>query len=47
MERIAVLLLREGQGELPTVYVDEAYKQSDTYQEGSLTDAPDLTQYNV
>jgi transposase len=45
LERIALLLLREGQAELPLAEVDEAYLQRPAYQEGSLTDLPDLSCY--
>ena len=45
LERIAVLQLRDGQSELPTVYPGEAFLQRATYLEGSLTDAPDLSKY--
>ncbi len=45
IERIALLQLREGQAELPLAEVDEAYLQRPAYQEGVLTDLPDLTIY--
>ena len=45
IERIALLHLREGTAELPFAEVDEAFRQRTTYQEGSLTDPPDLSIY--
>ena len=45
IERIALLHLREGTAELPLAEVDEAFHQRTTYQEGSLTDPPDLSIY--
>jgi hypothetical protein len=45
IERIALLQLREGQAELPLADVDEAYLQRPAYQEGALTDLPDLSIY--
>jgi transposase len=45
IERIALLQLREGQAELPLAEVDEAYLERPAYQEGALTDLPDLSIY--
>jgi hypothetical protein len=45
IERIALLHLREGAAELPLAEVDEAFRQRAAYQEGSLTDPPDLSIY--
>lgn len=45
IERIAHLLLQEGPGELPSALVDEDFTQREAYQEGSLTEAPDLSIY--
>ena len=45
VERIARLYLQQGTGELPWVHVDEALRQREAYQEGSLTDPPDLSRY--
>ncbi len=45
IERIALLQLREGQAELPLAEVDEDYLQRPAYQEGALTDLPDLSIY--
>lgn len=47
LERIARLYLAEGLGELfPPPAIDEAFRQRPAYQEGALTDLPDLTQYD-
>ena len=46
LERIAVLELRDGQSELPTVHVDESFRERPAYLEGSLTDSPDLSLYD-
>ena len=46
LERIAVLLLRDGQSELPTVHADESFQERPAYIEGSLTEAPDLSRYD-
>jgi transposase len=45
IERIAVLHLAEGSTELPFAELDEDFRQRSTYQEGSLTDPPDLSIY--
>jgi hypothetical protein len=45
VERIARLHLQQGFGELPFVEVDEAFRERDSYREGSQTDPPDLSQY--
>lgn len=45
-ERIARLHLAEGQGELfPPPTFDEAFRERPAYQEGALTDLPDLSHY--
>lgn len=46
IERIAVLLLQEGTGVLPVAEVDEEFTQREAYQEGFLTDAPDISTYD-
>jgi hypothetical protein len=46
LEKIALLYLKEGLGQLPLPAVDEAFRQRPAYLEGSLTDAPDLSQYH-
>lgn len=45
IERIALLYLKEGIGELPLAQVDEAFREREAYQEGSLTEPPDLSLY--
>jgi transposase len=45
IERIALLQLREGAVELPLADLDETYRQRPAYQEGALTDLPDLSLY--
>ena len=45
IERIAHLYLQEGPGELPLAVVDEDFIQREAYQEGALTEAPDLSIY--
>jgi transposase len=45
IERIALLQLREGAAELPLAEVDDALHQRPAYQEGALTDLPDLSLY--
>lgn len=45
IEKIALLHLNQGLGELPLPAVDESFRDRPTYQQGSLTDSPDLSQY--
>jgi hypothetical protein len=45
LERIALLYLRESDTELPLADVDESFLQRAAYQEGALTDLPDLSTY--
>ena len=45
LERIAVLYLRQGAGYLPWAEVHEHYQERAAYQEGSLTEKPDLSIY--
>ncbi len=45
LERIVLCHLREGIGELPSVHIDETYQEREAYQEGFLTDPPDLSLY--
>ena len=45
VERIAVLYLNQGVGELPLPEVDEAFREREAYREGSLTDLPDPSIY--
>ena len=45
IERIAVLQMQEGASNLPPVEIDEGFRERDAYQEGYLTDHPDLSVY--
>jgi hypothetical protein len=45
IERIAALSITQGIGALPFMEIDEAFRQRDSYLEGRLTDAPDLSIY--
>jgi transposase len=45
LERIALLYLRESDAELPLADIDESFLQRAAYQEGALTDLPDLSLY--
>jgi transposase len=45
IERIALLHLAEERAELPFAELDEGFRQRSAYQEGSLTDPPDLSIY--
>ena len=45
LERISLLYLRESDAELPLAEIDESFLQRAAYQEGSLTDLPDLSIY--
>jgi hypothetical protein len=47
LERIARLYLRENDAELPLADIDESFLQRAAYQEGALTDLPDLTSYQA
>ena len=46
LERIARLQLNGGTLDFSSIPIDETYQQRPTYQEGSLTDPPDLSQYD-
>ncbi len=46
VERIAVLYLHQGMGELPQPEVDETFRERVAYQEGALTDLPDPAIYD-
>lgn len=46
LRRIAWLCLSQEQGVLPEPEVDEDFRQRPAYQEGYLTDPPDLSQYD-
>lgn len=45
LEKIARLYLKEGLEALPSPLVDETFRERPAYQEGSLTDSPDLSHY--
>jgi transposase len=45
LEQIALLQCKAGAGELPTPPIDESFRDRPAYQEGSLTDSPDLSKY--
>jgi hypothetical protein len=45
VERIVALCMGQGQAELPFVEVDEGFRERQAYQEGHLTDQPDLAVY--
>ncbi len=45
IERIAFLCMQSGGEDLPLVEVDEGFRDRDSYQEGYLTDRPDLSVY--
>ena len=45
IERIAVLQMQDGASNLPLVEIDEGFRERDSYQEGYLTDQPDLSVY--
>jgi len=45
IERIAVLCMRQGEEKLPSVEIDEGFREREAYQEGHLTDQPDLSVY--
>ena len=47
LERIALLYLEAGSGELPWVEIDQSFRQREAYQEGSLTEPPDLSRYET
>jgi hypothetical protein len=46
LQRIAWLSMSQGQEPLPDVEVDESFRQRPAYQEGFLTDEPDLSVYD-
>jgi transposase len=47
IQRIALLYLHQGPGVLPSPAVDEQFTQRDSYLEGFLTEAPDLSLYQT
>jgi transposase len=44
LQNIAWLYLQQGPGQVPLVEIDAAFRERETYQEGSLTDPPELYQ---
>jgi transposase len=46
LQRIAWFCMSQGEERLPYVDVDESFRQRPSYQEGCLTDEPDLSQYD-
>ena len=46
LERIALLYITQDTQILPSVDIDEGFRQRQTYLEGSLTDAPDFSLYD-
>jgi transposase len=46
IQRIALLYVTQGTPGIPSVVVDEAFRERESYLEGSLTDAPDLSVYD-
>jgi hypothetical protein len=46
LHRIAWFCLSQGEHPLPEVEVDESYRQRPAYEEGCLTDEPDLSSYD-
>jgi transposase len=47
IERIALLYVHEGTDTLPSVEVDESFREREAYLEGNLTDEPDLSAYDT
>ena len=47
IERIAVLCMGQGEALLPFVEVDEGFRDREAYQQGHLTDQPDLSIYDT
>jgi len=45
LERIALLHMSEGMDLFPLAEVDESFRQRPAYQDGALTEAPDLSAY--
>jgi len=46
LQRIAWFCMSQGQEPLPSADVDESFRQRPAYQEGFLTDEPDLSVYD-
>ena len=47
VKRIAWFCMNQGEQRLPDVDVDANYRERPAYQEGCLTDEPDLSQYDL
>jgi len=47
LERIAQLLVTQGAGEIITPEIDPTFEQREAYQQGALTDPPDLSAYQT
>ena len=47
LQRIALLYLEAGTAELPCVQIDESFREREAYQEGFLTEQPDLSIYQT
>ena len=45
IERIASLCMSQGADRLPSAEIDEGFRERETYQQGQLTDQPDLSIY--
>ena len=45
IERIAFLCMRQGTEKLPSVEIDEGFREREAYLQGHLTDQPDLSKY--
>jgi len=45
IERIASLCMSQGADRLPSVEIDEGFRERETYRQGQLTDPPDLSIY--
>jgi transposase len=45
LEKIALLLLKDAGGQLPLPSIDPSFRDRPAYREGSITDSPDLSQY--
>ena len=46
LEQIAALYLQQAPNPLPLPAIDQSFRDRPAYQEGSLTDSPDLSQYD-
>ena len=46
IERIAILLMRDGNYDMPSAQIDQDYKQRESYLEGRFSDDVDLSIYD-